>query len=205
MPNNFIFYFCFFVAHVSRDGRDLVILAARSRVLLVRNFERICRGEISLEDAGQVLRLLPRDICFYLAFEHGRICVATVRISTLSPSLRVLMFRLFLFGSSGGFTSSLSIEALPSARLRSCSCIHSATSSLRCNMGSVVCSSPTVAFTLRGKTQDAGTFRCSGTRQMQARWSLRHPEFPWSSHYTNHGWTLCLVSGTSDCAIPWGF
>jgi hypothetical protein len=32
-----------------------------------------------------VLRLLPRDICFYLAFEHGRICVATVRISITIP------------------------------------------------------------------------------------------------------------------------
>ncbi|KAI0287198.1 hypothetical protein BC826DRAFT_1119604 [Russula brevipes] len=78
-PQQCFIYFCFFIAHVSRDGRDLVILAARSRVLLVRDFERICRGEISLEDAGQVLRLLPRDICFYLAFEHGRICVATFR------------------------------------------------------------------------------------------------------------------------------
>ncbi|KAH9985659.1 hypothetical protein BJV74DRAFT_554300 [Russula compacta] len=67
----------FVAAHVSRDGRDLVILSTESRALLVRDFERICRGEITLEEAGQALRLLPGDICYYLAFEHGRICVAT--------------------------------------------------------------------------------------------------------------------------------
>jgi len=69
----------FLAAHVSRDGRDLVILTARSRVLLIRDFERVCRGEITLLAAGQVLRLLPGDVlCFYLAFEHGRVCVATL-------------------------------------------------------------------------------------------------------------------------------
>jgi hypothetical protein len=78
----------FLIAHVSRDGRDLVVLTTRSRVIFIRDFERICRGEISLAHAGQVLRLLPDDPCFYLAFEHGRVCVATVCIfSTHSTSL----------------------------------------------------------------------------------------------------------------------
>lgn len=57
-----------------------MISASIDRLLLVRDFERVCRGETSLAAAGQVLRLLPRDRCFYLAFEHGRICLATVRI-----------------------------------------------------------------------------------------------------------------------------
>ena len=68
----------FRIAHVSRDGRDLAILASRDRLLLVRDFERVCRGEISLANAGQVLCLLPGDRCFYLAFEHRRVCIATV-------------------------------------------------------------------------------------------------------------------------------
>ncbi|KAI9510203.1 hypothetical protein F5148DRAFT_623674 [Russula earlei] len=68
----------FLAAHVSRDGRDLVILGYKSRILLVRDFERVCRGEISLEDAGQVVRLAPRKKSYYLAYEHGRICAATV-------------------------------------------------------------------------------------------------------------------------------
>ncbi|KAI0287199.1 hypothetical protein BC826DRAFT_1046186 [Russula brevipes] len=66
----------FLAAHVSRNGRDLVILTASSRLLLFRDFERVCR-------CGQVLRLLPHDVCFYLAFEHERICVATVPPWTL--------------------------------------------------------------------------------------------------------------------------
>jgi hypothetical protein len=71
-------------AHVSRDGRDLVVLASRLRVLLVRDFERICRGETTLKDSGHALRIQPPDECCYLAFEHGRVCVATVRNSSLS-------------------------------------------------------------------------------------------------------------------------
>ena len=66
------------IAHVSRDGRDLVIMASRDRLLLIRDFERIFRGDTSIAAAGQVLRLLPGDECCYLAFEHGRVCVATV-------------------------------------------------------------------------------------------------------------------------------
>ncbi|KAH9004529.1 hypothetical protein EDB86DRAFT_2825674 [Lactarius hatsudake] len=36
-------------AHVSRDGRDLVVLSVKRRVMFIRDFERICRGETSLE------------------------------------------------------------------------------------------------------------------------------------------------------------
>ena len=68
--------------NVSGDGRDLVIMSEfSSRVLFIQNFERICRGETSLGLAGLSLNIQPLDVCCYLAFEHGRVCVATVRIS----------------------------------------------------------------------------------------------------------------------------
>ncbi|KAH9042977.1 hypothetical protein EDB84DRAFT_1436286 [Lactarius hengduanensis] len=66
-------------AHVSRDGRDLVVLSEKRRVMFIRDFERICRGETSLEQAGLVLGIPPEDTCHYLGFEHGRVCVATIR------------------------------------------------------------------------------------------------------------------------------
>ncbi|KAH9026255.1 hypothetical protein EDB83DRAFT_2678809 [Lactarius deliciosus] len=67
----------FIAAHVSRDGRDLAVLLDRCRVVFVRDFERICRGETSLEQAGVVLGIAPQA-CYYLGFEHGRVCVATI-------------------------------------------------------------------------------------------------------------------------------
>ena len=69
------------VAHVSRDGRDLVVLSHQRRVVFIQDFERICRGETSLEQAGLSLSIRAQDGCCYLGFEHGRVCVATVRIS----------------------------------------------------------------------------------------------------------------------------
>ena len=69
------------VAHVSRDGRDLVIMTHTRRVVFIQDFERICRGETSLGMAGLSLNIQPLDVCRYLGFEHGRVCVATVRIS----------------------------------------------------------------------------------------------------------------------------
>src|SRR5258708_10399102 len=72
----------FLLAHVSRDGRDLAIMTTRSHVFLIRDFERVCRGEASLETSGLELHLSDGiEECFYLAFEHGRVCVVTVRIS----------------------------------------------------------------------------------------------------------------------------
>ncbi|KAH9026253.1 hypothetical protein EDB83DRAFT_2425507 [Lactarius deliciosus] len=59
-------------------------VAGNSRsIMFIRDFERICRGETSLEQAGLDLNIQPKDICHYLDFEHGRVCVATVRISHL--------------------------------------------------------------------------------------------------------------------------
>ena len=86
----------FSTAHVSRNGRDLVILTTTYRVVFIWDFERICRGETSLVDAGQVLGLLPGDECFRMAFEHGRVCVATVRvflyIFALHPPMPHILF-----------------------------------------------------------------------------------------------------------------
>ncbi|KAI9444180.1 hypothetical protein H4582DRAFT_2071751 [Lactarius indigo] len=81
----------FIAVHVSRDGRDLVVLSDRGRhgVVFIRDFERICRGETSLEQAGLVLSIPPHTCC-YLGFEHGRVCVATVQglyIFTFGPDL----------------------------------------------------------------------------------------------------------------------
>jgi hypothetical protein len=62
-----------------------VILSAERRVIFIRDFERICRGETTFERAGLVLGIRPEDICSYLIFEHGRVCVATVRIFHMFP------------------------------------------------------------------------------------------------------------------------
>jgi hypothetical protein len=68
-------------AQVSGDGRDLVVLSERHRVVFIRDYERICRGETTFEQAGLVLGIDPKSMCYYLGLEHGRACVATVRIS----------------------------------------------------------------------------------------------------------------------------
>ncbi|KAA1477050.1 hypothetical protein DENSPDRAFT_884770 [Dentipellis sp. KUC8613] len=64
--------------HVSEDGRDLVILCERECVILIENFERICRQECTFADIAVELRLGPgASLSTYLALEHGRVCVAT--------------------------------------------------------------------------------------------------------------------------------
>ncbi|KAF8268352.1 hypothetical protein EI94DRAFT_1728026 [Lactarius quietus] len=67
----------FIAARVSKDGCDLVVLSGERRLLFIRDFERVCRGETALEQVALVLDI-PNGLCFYLAFEHGRVCVATV-------------------------------------------------------------------------------------------------------------------------------
>ena len=113
LEKNLVFILCFFfwIAHVSRDGRDLVVLCSEHRILLVRDFERICRGETTLKDSGHALRIEHRDVCCYLGFEHGRFCVATVRIPhfiyacprsicLVAPRVLLLHPRLWPFGES---------------------------------------------------------------------------------------------------------
>ena len=162
----------FSIAHVSRDGRDLVVLTTRSRVIFIQDFERICRGEISLALAGQVLFLSPRDRCFYLAFEHGRVCVATVRVFSTDSTLLACHLSLskLLFPSFSFLPSLLQLYGLyvvdvdrstsiGSAKVvqKSCSCALMSTMPLGYITPSPACSSPIVAFILRRKTQDVGT------------------------------------------------
>jgi hypothetical protein len=91
-----------------------VILTTKSRVIFIRDFERICRDEISLALAGQVLRLLPGDKCYYLAFEHGRVCVATVRVFSTHSTLltRHLSHSKLLIPSFSFLPSSLQLHGL---------------------------------------------------------------------------------------------
>ena len=114
----------FLIAHVSRDGRDLVILTTTYRIVFIRDFERICRGETSLLDVGRVLGLLPGDECFRMAFEHGRVCVATVRVfpytfhvsHTHASHPFLSSVPCFSFYSSSGFTSLTPKGTLQSTR-----------------------------------------------------------------------------------------
>ncbi|KAF8257828.1 hypothetical protein EI94DRAFT_1225204 [Lactarius quietus] len=79
----------FIDAHVSRDGRNLVVLSKKHHVLFVRDFERICCGEATFEQASFVLGIHPDARCYSLSFEHGRVCVATTKglyIFTFGPA-----------------------------------------------------------------------------------------------------------------------
>ena len=56
-------------------------MSEKHRVVFIRDFQRICHGETTFERAGVVLGISPEDTCRNLDLEHGRVCVATVRIS----------------------------------------------------------------------------------------------------------------------------
>jgi len=56
-----------------------VVLSQQQHVIFIRDFERICRGETTFEQAGLVLGIQPEAMCYDLGFEHGRICVATLQ------------------------------------------------------------------------------------------------------------------------------
>lgn len=65
-----------------------MVLSEKHRVVFIRDFERICHGETTFERAGVVLGISPDDSCRYLDLEHGRVCVATVRILQTPCDLR---------------------------------------------------------------------------------------------------------------------
>ncbi|CCM03953.1 uncharacterized protein FIBRA_06106 [Fibroporia radiculosa] len=70
----------FVAVHVSRSGRDLVILMDDNRLLLVQDFERIIKDEVELTDVALEVHLpnqLKRGSSVYLAYEHGRVSVVT--------------------------------------------------------------------------------------------------------------------------------
>ncbi|KAF8270352.1 hypothetical protein EI94DRAFT_1723016, partial [Lactarius quietus] len=65
------------------------------------DFERICRGETTLEQAALVLDL-PNGLCLHLAFKHGRVCVANMHghfIFTFGSDLSVKAMSLGWTGS----------------------------------------------------------------------------------------------------------
>ncbi|KAI8974002.1 hypothetical protein BD414DRAFT_498829 [Trametes punicea] len=85
----------FSAVHVSRSGKDFVAQLSDSRVLAIRDFMRIARGEVPLEKAaleiGKTVPYLGVDEHFsiYLAFEYGRVGVITtsgVYAITLDPT-----------------------------------------------------------------------------------------------------------------------
>jgi len=206
-PDNYNSRF-FWIAHISGDGRDLAILTTSNRVLLYQDFERIRRGEIGPVAAGRVLRLLPGTRCLSLAFEQRRLCIATVRVFLrISRYLHSCPLPLFP-RSFMRFTSSTSREVrvipstgqkpwscdptytrllrrvIPSTGQKPWSCDPTYTRLLRRIASSAACSSPTDAFTLRGKTRGVGTFHCSKTRKILGQ-SPRHTARP--SSLKRHG------------------
>ena len=63
-----------------------MVLSEKRHVVFIQEFERICDGETTLEQAVLALEFQAEVICYSLGFEHGRVCVATVRISQV-PSV----------------------------------------------------------------------------------------------------------------------
>lgn len=77
------------IVHVSEDGRHLV--AARSRdIIIIKDFERVARGEVKLEDVALFLVLGGLRSINYLAYAHGKVAVATVRLLLTLPGFRRL-------------------------------------------------------------------------------------------------------------------
>ena len=75
-------------------------------------------------------------------------------------------------------------RVIPSTEQKPWSCDPTDTRLLRRIACSAACSSPTDAFTLRGKTRGVGTFHCSKTRKILGQ-SPRHPTRP--SSLKRHG------------------
>ena len=77
------------VVHVTRDGKDLVAQLSDSRLVVIRDFMRIVRGEISMSAATlEIGKTIPRHggsdehFSIYLSYEHGRLGIVTVRTTS---------------------------------------------------------------------------------------------------------------------------
>ncbi|KAH9941924.1 hypothetical protein B0H21DRAFT_543104 [Amylocystis lapponica] len=73
-------------AHVSSSGRDIAIMLGDDRIVLVRDFERVIKSEISLHEASlEINTTIPtensyifgREKSVYLAFDSGRVGLVT--------------------------------------------------------------------------------------------------------------------------------
>ncbi|PCH36636.1 hypothetical protein WOLCODRAFT_108951 [Wolfiporia cocos MD-104 SS10] len=69
--------------HVSRSGRDIAALTVDNRLVILRDFERVAKGQVTYADAALEIRLAPFSISspraesIYLAFECGRVSAVT--------------------------------------------------------------------------------------------------------------------------------
>ncbi|OBZ69689.1 hypothetical protein A0H81_10461 [Grifola frondosa] len=115
----------FIAAHVSRSGRDLVGLLSDNRLVVIREFERVIKGQIALRDAALELDItIPEidrsehfpDFSVYLAYEYGRVAVITTSglfILTLDPTHHGLLD--FDVPCTNGTIRSRTVEGLTSA------------------------------------------------------------------------------------------
>ncbi|RPD52756.1 hypothetical protein L226DRAFT_548676 [Lentinus tigrinus ALCF2SS1-7] len=91
----------FSAVHVSRDGKDLVAQLSDSRLVVIRDFMRVVRGEIALSAAAlEIGKTIPRHggtdehFSIYLSYEHGRLGVVTtsgIYAATLDPTYHGLL------------------------------------------------------------------------------------------------------------------
>ncbi|OSC99830.1 hypothetical protein PYCCODRAFT_1437984 [Trametes coccinea BRFM310] len=90
----------FSAVHVSRSGKDLVAQLSDSRIISIRDFMRVARGEVPLNKAALELgktvpyRGVDEHFSIYLCFEYGRIGVITtsgVYAITLDPTRHSLV------------------------------------------------------------------------------------------------------------------
>jgi hypothetical protein len=76
-----------FAVHISSCGRHLAALLHSSRLVIIPDFELVARGNVSLFDITFEIQLgSPALSSRYLAYENGRIAVATVRAPRLPSS-----------------------------------------------------------------------------------------------------------------------
>lgn len=76
------------IVHVSACGLHLAALLASSRLIIIPFFERIISGAVDIRDIALDIQLgSPVSVARYLAFENGRVAVATVCILTNYPFL----------------------------------------------------------------------------------------------------------------------
>ncbi|CDO77035.1 hypothetical protein BN946_scf184403.g10 [Trametes cinnabarina] len=90
----------FSAVHVSRSGTDLVAQLSDSRIIAIRDFMRVARGDVPLNKAALELgktvpyRGVDEHFSIYLCFEYGRIGVITtsgVYAITLDPTRHSLL------------------------------------------------------------------------------------------------------------------
>ncbi|GBE81288.1 hypothetical protein SCP_0310150 [Sparassis crispa] len=94
-----------FWLHVSSSGRDIAVLCSDNRLILIRDFERVTKGPVSIAEVALELHLRPSEArediglhgssyySIYFAYWEGRIGIVTtsgVYILTLDATLHLL-------------------------------------------------------------------------------------------------------------------